>query len=100
MARKTQDELKALLLQRVQDIYTGATGDDWSQFDPDDYFLTMADAARVLPALRKVFGEMHPNWWVYRVHVLDKFEQPHTAAEFLWEQGVRPNKRLEPQEEQ
>lgn len=97
--RKTRDDQKALLLQRVQDIYSGATGYDWSQYGEDENFATASDLAKIIPTLRLVFGEPRKDWFIYRTHNIDRFEQAIAAADFLWDHGVRANKRLEPEEE-
>ena len=90
---KRKEKQKALLLQRIRDIYNGAVGRLWVK---DDEWLSLEEAERVVPALRDVFGQPVENWWAYQPHVIGKFETPEKACDHLFEQGIRHNKRETP----
>jgi hypothetical protein len=76
---------KEALLQRVQDVYSGATGAAWIE---EEGFIDATALCRVMMALRDMFGTGTDDWR-FGVHVLDSFETPDTATDFLYRQGVR-----------
>jgi len=83
---KSQKEAaqKAALLQRLRDIYSGALGQEWSNED----FATAEVLSRVLPAVRTSFG-IEDNSSTLSHYCLHHYDTPETAAEFLYDQGVR-----------
>lgn len=86
---------KAALRQRISDIISGACGRD---MDFEDEFTSIEEAARYIPALRSVFGQPQPDWYPWQVHCIERLENIDKATDFLFESGVRANKRLEVEE--
>jgi len=78
-------ERKAALLQRVTDIYAGAGGRVW---DADD-FATAADLSRIIPVLQAVFSPQLEAKYPWLSHYLDNFNDPRSAADFLYGEGFR-----------
>lgn len=93
-AQREAEQLAALE-QRIRDIYSGACGRAmWC----DDDFPCAEELSRIIPTVRDVFGERHPNWYVYQVRCLDRWELPGRVAEWLFELGFRADERWEPEE--
>jgi hypothetical protein len=76
---------KAALLQRVTDVYSGATGGEWLH---DECFIDAAQLCRVMTCLRDLFTSTDREW-MFGIHVLDKFLSAESATEFLYREGVR-----------
>ena len=79
-----EEAAKNALLQRVQDIYSGACGRLWDSEDS----VTATELSTIVPAIRAVFG-IDENLFLVRPWNLDKYETPWTAAEFLFKYGIR-----------
>jgi hypothetical protein len=77
---------KAALLQRVLDIYAGATGDT---VQPEDY--VYADTLqKVMGAVNAIFvGDNEDMKHVVGYWNVDEFGTPSKAADFLYRMGVR-----------
>lgn len=75
---------KAALLQRLQDIYGGALGMEWGE----DQFATAETLSRVMPVIRETFSIAADSWMVGH-HALHYYGNPQTAAEMLYDNGVR-----------
>jgi hypothetical protein len=79
-----EERQKAALLQRLNDIYSGAMGQQWSEDD----FATAEILSRVLPVVREAFG-IDEKRWVLGHSALHYYDKPDTAAEMLYCEGVR-----------
>ena len=75
---------KAALLQRLEDIYSGAMGLQWGEDD----FATAEILARALPVIREVFS-IERDSWMLGLHALQYYDKPETAATMLYDNGVR-----------
>jgi hypothetical protein len=75
---------KAALLQRLQDIYSGAMGQQWGEDD----FATAEILSRVLPVICGAF-DLEENKWILGHHALGYYNDPHSAMERLYAEGVR-----------
>lgn len=83
-AEKDAEE-KAKLRQRIRDFVAGACGDSP---DDDDFFLSLESASRLIPALRKTFGD-DGNSYLWEAHCLDRYETVDSITELLFRNGVR-----------
>lgn len=79
-----EEQAKDALKQRLSDIYSGAQGMEWG----DDDFATAELLSNVVPAIMEVFG-IDKTSWLVGPRVLNHFDNPASAAEFLFDQGVR-----------
>ncbi len=92
---KREARQRAELLQRIEDIYAGATGAASVDFHPEDFWLTLEDAPRVIAAIRATFGESTDdggkptNDHLFAAHNINQYEQPQRLADFLFDNGVR-----------
>lgn len=90
MKRKTKAQRiaaqKKALYQRVYDIACGACGRVLD--NDDDNWLTSEELARFIPVLQQNFGADDMTF-LWSLHNLGHFETPTTAADFLYEYGVR-----------
>ena len=86
--RKTKAQREAeeyaALLQRITDIYSGATGQEWGDGD----WATADNLSRVLPAIRELF-ETEAGDWKFGLHAINYYDTAETAATFLYKNGVR-----------
>lgn len=85
MKRKTEQQKKDALLQRVMDIYAGAAGG----------VVTSGEAASVA-AVQKVMGAVNDLWvsddglkHLIGYWNVDEYETPEKAVDFLYRNGVR-----------
>lgn len=76
---------KAALRRRVADIAIGAAGYD---FDSPDEFATAEFLERFVCAMKVCFGNDR-NEYLWKPHCLGKWENIDSAADALWENGVR-----------
>ncbi len=89
MKRRTKEqreaELKAALLRRVTDVYAGAGGRLW---ETDDFAIA-ADLSRIVPALKDLLGPQLEAHYLWAPHCLEYFNDPQSAANFLFDAGFR-----------
>lgn len=89
MKRKTkaqkEAELKSALLDRIMDIYGGAAGCAWSE----DEWATAEIISRVMCAVRGIFLEGNAEDYRVGCHIIEYYDNPAKAAEFLYNHGVR-----------
>lgn len=91
MKRKTKEqreaELRAALLQRITDVFSGALGDIW---ETDSNWATAEQLSNIIFALQKIFGKQIENSdWCWNVHSIKYFDTPQSACDHLFEQGFR-----------
>jgi hypothetical protein len=72
------------LLKRITDIYSGAQGQRW---DIDD-FATAEQLSKVIPVLHEIFGTDPKKEWVFGVRAIDRFNDPASAADWIYEQII------------
>jgi hypothetical protein len=92
--RKTKEqrdtEAQAALRRRVHDIACGAAG---YQFDAEGEWATAEFLSRFVPALKAQFGESPDPQisrdYLWRIDCLNHYDNIDTAADFLFENGVR-----------
>jgi len=83
--KQAEDKAKAALLQRVEDVYSGACG---YMFDPSDEFASAETLSLVMPVLKEMFGT-DANDYLWSLRNLGDFESPETATDVLFRNGVR-----------
>lgn len=76
---------KSKLLARIYDIYSGAAGCAW----PEDEWATAEIISRVMCAVRAIFLGGQADDYRVGCHVIEYYDNPVKAAEFLYSHGVR-----------
>ncbi len=90
-AQREQEE-RAALRQRVDDLFAGATGEYWDEECepwPED-FMSFVRALHLAFFVRpdEDSGE-HGNEYLWGLFNLEKYRNPEAAADFLYEHDVR-----------
>ena len=74
----------------MRDVYSGALGKPWGIEGDDVDFATAENLSNVLPALKGIFEDQHPERkYVWGLHCLKYFDTPETATEHLFFAGFR-----------
>ena len=80
-------ELKAALLQRLADIYSGAAGEKWVY---GEQWATAELLTKIIWACKEIFGPQRPEIdWPFNTHSIEYFDTPESACEHLFEAGYR-----------
>ena len=101
-AKQREAEKREALLQRIQDIYSGACGR--AMDEQDDCYASPSELSRVVPALQECFGTNQKKAFIWSPHNLEHFENPFSATDFLFRHDFRADevwmsdKELEEQE--
>ena len=93
LTKTSQREYDALE-KRVTDIFNGAcgTGYDAEEWKENEY-VTLLQASNIMRAVEKTWGEKmkevaYSGFEIKYFHC-EYFEQPHIAAKWLWDLGIR-----------
>ncbi|WP_149496219.1 hypothetical protein [Roseiconus lacunae] len=95
--RKTKQqreaEAKARLLQRLEDLFTGATGSCWDESAGEPWpeqFVAFCIATKDTFEIDPTIDQPGTgNAWLWSLHNLHNFCNPEQAAEYLYRNGVR-----------
>lgn len=71
MTRKTKKQREAELLQRIEDIYAGAYGGSFGEYDA----LSLSHAAKIIPAIKDRL-KIPTKAVIFEPRFLDEFESP------------------------
>jgi hypothetical protein len=86
MARKTKQQQIDALTQRLQDIYSGASG---RFFANEEEWPTAEELSRIIPAAQATFDPEEEKPYLWAAHNLDEWECIAGAAEWLHSNGIR-----------
>lgn len=91
--QQREEQAKALLRQRIEDLFLGATGEAFDESmgepwpEPFIAFVRATKKAFCVPATKD--GTEKGNEWLWQLWHLPNFRSPETATDFLFDNGVR-----------
>lgn len=91
--QQREEQAKALLRQRLDDIFLGATGDHFDEDVGEPWpeafiaFVCATKKAFCVPASKD--GTEKGNEWIWSLWNLSHFRTPETATNFLFDNGIR-----------
>lgn len=88
-AQQVAQEKQDAFLQRILDIYAGATG---GAMEPG-FCVDAEQLSRIIPAVQETFGDVRSIRYVYSAHSLGRWETPGGLAEFLFNVGFRADEK-------
>lgn len=83
-AQRKRQQIKALE-QRLTDIYSGAFGSGFGEYDG----ASAEDLSRIVPAVRFIFKLYDDQSYLTDPYNLHHYHNPKMLTEFLYEHGVR-----------
>ena len=90
--QERDDEQRDMLRQRLSDLFTGATGDEYdgeSEPWPEPFMAFCQATKRAFCVLEKDDEDGHGNEYLWNIWNLDKFRTPDHATDHLFDAGVR-----------
>lgn len=90
---KREDEERAALFQRLDDLFRGTTGQAWQDDNGEpspEQFMDFVMATRMAFLKREdIEAGVESNEHLWQVFHLKNYRTPLTACDFLYEHGVR-----------
>lgn len=77
---------RSALLQRIEDIWTGANG---GCPPSGDDFANASLLATFVVGCQRTFDPKKQERWAWEIHNLNHYDTPQSTADFLYERGVR-----------